>query len=59
VPGDRRAAYASITDAGVQQLRAMWPVYARVVREHFEPSVEEPEALRDTLARVADSARHA
>ena len=59
VPGDRRGAYAAITDAGVETLRRMWPVYARVVRESFEPHVEEPEALRATLAAVADAAREA
>ena len=53
VPGDRRAAYAVITDAGRAQLRAMWPVYARVVREHFEPSLEDPDALARPLRAVA------
>jgi DNA-binding MarR family transcriptional regulator len=56
VAGDRRGAYAAITDAGVEQLRAMWPVYARVVREHFEPNVQDPHALEATLAAVAGSA---
>jgi DNA-binding MarR family transcriptional regulator len=56
VPGDRRGAYAAITAAGVEQLRAMWPVYARVVREHFQPSVGDPEGLEDALTRIADSA---
>lgn len=57
VPGDRRGAYATITDEGVETLRRMWPVYARVVRESFEPHLEDPVALRATLAAVAESAR--
>jgi DNA-binding MarR family transcriptional regulator len=57
VPGDRRGAYATITDAGIETLRRMWPVYARVVRESFEPHVEDPEALRATLTAVAEAAR--
>jgi DNA-binding MarR family transcriptional regulator len=56
VPGDRRGAYASITDAGVDQLRAMWPVYARELREVFEPAVEDPQALRNTLRAVSKRA---
>ena len=56
VPDDRRGAYASITDAGVEQLRVMWPVYARELREAFEPAIEDPEALRVTLAAVAERA---
>ena len=56
VPGDRRGAYASITDAGVEQLRAMWPVYARELREAFKPAVEDPRTLRDTLLAVSERA---
>jgi DNA-binding MarR family transcriptional regulator len=59
VPEDRRGAYAAITDAGVDQLRAMWPVYARAVREHFKPNLADPDAFRETLDAVAESARGA
>ncbi|MGH2740923.1 MAG: hypothetical protein ACRDLY_07120 [Thermoleophilaceae bacterium] len=57
MPGDRRGAYAAITATGIEQLRAMWPVYARVVGEHFASSVRDPQALEEQLVRVADSAR--
>jgi DNA-binding MarR family transcriptional regulator len=29
VPEDRRGAYGTITDAGIETLKRMWPVYAR------------------------------
>src|SRR4051812_10192844 len=32
VPGDRRGAYAVITDDGVDLLRKMWPVYERGIK---------------------------
>jgi DNA-binding MarR family transcriptional regulator len=57
VPGDRRGSYAAITDAGIEQMRAMWPIYARVVREHFKPALEDPAGLTGTLEAVAESAR--
>lgn len=59
VPGDRRAAYAVITEQGIEQLGAMWPVYARIVREHFAPALAEADAdaLREALSAVAASAR--
>src|SRR5919204_4796912 len=35
VPGDRRGAYAVITDDGVALLRRMWPLYSRGVKAYF------------------------
>ena len=57
VPGDRRGSYAVISDAGIEQMRAVWPIYARVLREHFKPPVEDPDGLTRTLEAVAESAR--
>jgi DNA-binding MarR family transcriptional regulator len=58
VPGDRRGAYAVITDEGVELLRRMWPVYARGIKQLFiEPTDGDAESLRATLERVTDRAR--
>ena len=34
-PHDRRALQVTLTDAGVELLRRMWPVYERGIEEHF------------------------
>ena len=34
-PDDRRALQVALTDAGVDLLRRMWPIYARGIEEHF------------------------
>ena len=52
VPGDRRGAYAVITDGGVALLRRMWPVYKRGIARYFTDAVEDPAALRNMLDRV-------
>lgn len=57
VPGDRRGAYAVITDEGVAMLRRMWPVYRAVIRDHFAPHTGGPDRLRRSLERMAESAR--
>jgi DNA-binding MarR family transcriptional regulator len=58
VPGDRRGAYAVITDEGVELLRRMWPVYARGIRALFVEQVgDDVEAVRATLERVATQAQ--
>lgn len=58
VPGDRRGAYATITDEGVEMLRRMWPVYACGIRELFLDRLEDDAGpLRAALERVADAAR--
>ena len=55
VPDDRRGAYAAITSAGEEALRAMWPVYARGIREHFlAPVGDDAASVRAALERVAD-----
>jgi DNA-binding MarR family transcriptional regulator len=57
-PDDRRALQVVLTDAGLELLRAMWPVYERGIAEHFAAHLGAPPAeLRDALRRVADSAR--
>src|SRR5215217_2813135 len=35
VPEDGRGAYVAITDAGVETLRRIWPVYAAGIERHF------------------------
>ena len=53
VPGDRRGAYAVLTDDGVALLRRMWPVYSRRVQAAFvEPIGSDGAALRAALERV-------
>ena len=57
-PGDRRALRIVITDAGVELLRRMWPVYARGIEEHFAAHLgRSPQRLTATLERMAESAR--
>ena len=57
-PGDRRALQVVITDAGVDLLRRMWPVYARGIEQHFAPFLgRSPKQLGSTLRRMAESAR--
>ena len=55
VPEDRRGAYATITEAGIETLRRMWPVYARGIEKHFlEPVGPDAGQLRRVLERVAE-----
>jgi DNA-binding MarR family transcriptional regulator len=57
VPEDRRGAYATLTEAGAEMLRRMWPVYARGIRELFlEPVGADVELVRAALDRVAEAA---
>jgi len=57
-PEDRRALRVALTDAGVEALRAIWPVYERGVEEHFAPALGgSVTRVRRMLERVADSAR--
>src|SRR3954463_15844959 len=59
-PEDRRALQVAITDAGVELLRAMWPVYERGIEEHFAAHLgASPARLRRLLERVGESARQA
>jgi DNA-binding MarR family transcriptional regulator len=57
-PDDRRALQVVLTDAGLALLRRMWPIYRRGIAEHFAAHLDgPPEDLRDTLRRIAGSAR--
>ena len=55
VPEDGRGAYAAITEAGIDTLKRMWPVYARGIEHHFlEPVGRDAAHLRRILERVAE-----
>ena len=57
VPGDRRGAFAVITDSGAELLRQMWPIYARGIQEYFEPALAAaPAQLRSALERASAAA---
>jgi DNA-binding MarR family transcriptional regulator len=57
-PDDRRALQVVLTDAGVEALRAIWPVYERGIERHFAPALGGSAVrVRKMLERVADSAR--
>jgi predicted secreted acid phosphatase len=53
VPGDRRGAYAVITDDGVDLLRKMWPVYRRGIETYFAQPLEDGAATKDVRAALA------
>jgi DNA-binding MarR family transcriptional regulator len=54
-PGDRRGAYAALTEAGKATLRQVWPAYARGIVAYFARYVSADEAavLTAALGRVA------
>ena len=57
-PDDRRALRIVITDAGVDALRRMWPVYAQGIERHFAPALGgSPARARRMFERIAESAR--
>jgi DNA-binding MarR family transcriptional regulator len=57
-PDDRRALQIALTDAGIELLRRMWPVYERGIEEHFAAQLgRSGPRLRAALERVSDSAR--
>ena len=57
VPGDRRGAYAVITEEGSDLLRRMWPIYARGISTYFAPAVQEGGDLRTALDGIAAAAQ--
>jgi DNA-binding MarR family transcriptional regulator len=57
-PDDRRAQQVVLTDAGLDLLRQMWPIYRHGIAEHFAAHLDgAPARLSDTLRRIAGSAR--
>ena len=54
----RRGCQAVLRPAGEDMLRAMWPVYSTVLRDHFAGalSAEEAQTLAELLGRVARTA---
>ena len=57
-PADRRALQVVITNAGVDLLRRMWPVYERGIEAHFAAFLgRSPRRVRAMLERMAASAR--
>ena len=59
VPGDRRGAYAVITDEGVALLRRMWPVYAKGIERYFGPALGQEGDVTAALQRVVLAVREA
>jgi DNA-binding MarR family transcriptional regulator len=57
VPGDRRGAYAVITEEGIDLLRRMWPIYARGISTYFGPAVQQGADLRTALEGIASAAQ--
>ena len=56
-PADRRALQIVITDAGVELLQKMWPVYRAGIEEHFAAQLgSSPAAVRQMFERMVDSA---
>jgi DNA-binding MarR family transcriptional regulator len=57
-PADRRAQQVTITGAGVDLLRRMWPVYRAGIEAHFAAHLDRSAAReRGMLERIAASAR--
>ena len=56
VGGDRRGAYAALTEAGHSALRAAWPIYARGIADYFARHLTDTEAetITAALTRVFD-----
>jgi len=52
---DRRAAFAVLTEQGIEAMRLAWPIYARGIEEHFARYLTDEEVLvvTEALSRVA------
>ena len=56
-PADRRALQIVLTDAGIDLLRRMWPVYEAGIQEHFAGRLgRSSRTFREVLERLADPA---
>jgi DNA-binding MarR family transcriptional regulator len=57
-PADRRALQIVITEAGIELLQKMWPIYRAGIEEHFAAHLgRSPASLARTFGAMADSAR--
>ena len=56
---DRRGSFASITAAGREMRRRMWPVYRKQIESLFSVhlTLKEAQSLADIFARILDTAR--
>jgi DNA-binding MarR family transcriptional regulator len=57
--GDKRGAYATLTDQSRDALRSAWPIYARGIRDYFACHLSETElnVLAEALRRVYHAAQ--
>ncbi len=58
-PGDRRGAFAAITDKGKKAMKRAWPIYARGIARYFGRHLSDGEArvLRASFERMLDALR--
>jgi DNA-binding MarR family transcriptional regulator len=57
-PADRRALQVVLTDAGVEALREIWPVYRDGIERHFAAALgSSAPRLRRIFERMSESAR--
>jgi DNA-binding MarR family transcriptional regulator len=55
VGGDRRGAYAVLTQAGMDAMRSAWPVYEHGIKRYFATALSDSEAntLEALLAKIS------